>query len=700
MSGHLYHHLDEIKPTTRLLELSPAELPEAPLTGHLQTVLLASAPPYEALSYTWGAPEYTEPVLIDGHELLITPNLAEALRSLRLRDKSRVLWIDAICINQDSLLERAHQVTLMGKIYSQCTRDILWLGPNPGSKSSYQNPTADELGKGLQLMKRIADKDIETLEPMLHKWSGHLKAIDKWGYNYTMSTEYYQELKAEKARRHKEDSGSGDVTASNSSDKNTTKEPTPFVSPDRDNNGAFLEWEEQRALEQTFSYALVWRRLWIMQELSLAPNILLVAGQHSLNWDHVTKFLGNSPYADAFHGTFSHGTIARIGPMIFSKVQIIDHQRRIMKDVAAGKAESKLLDVLARFRSCDSSDPRDKIFGLLGLATDNIKINIDYISSPQEVYSNITVSLINHMKNLDIICQSPWKRSATTERHSENPWSRGVYSDKHLNDLPSWAADFQHAGDVHLFAQRSIFNAGGTSCHVPCEVIDGRVLGTRGIMLGSIGPIVQQDYNNPDQKKDYSYERWKRRSRLPIEWMNMYSTKDIMTEPQAGKAYITGEPAFTAFWRTLVIDCEAYPMKRLTDQQIGEEDANIKSQWLQRIRGLEASEEDSSDSSDRCFSYNKLERMWEEICRKWTFGMTTNGLYVLFSPPAKEGDIIACLEGGKVPIILRPVHQDGSPERYKIITTAYVHGFMDIEAAESMKLREKLGLEEQNFWLV
>lgn len=38
------------------------------------------------------------------------------------------LWIDAICINQHDLAEKARQIPLMTRIYSTAARVLVWLG--------------------------------------------------------------------------------------------------------------------------------------------------------------------------------------------------------------------------------------------------------------------------------------------------------------------------------------------------------------------------------------------------------------------------------------------------------------------------------------------------------------------------------------------------------------------------------------------
>ncbi|UZP36922.1 hypothetical protein NXS19_004738 [Fusarium pseudograminearum] len=58
----------------------------------------------------------------------IASNLHQALLHLRHPRRARVLWIDALCINQDDSNERGQQVQLMRDIYAQATQVIAWLG--------------------------------------------------------------------------------------------------------------------------------------------------------------------------------------------------------------------------------------------------------------------------------------------------------------------------------------------------------------------------------------------------------------------------------------------------------------------------------------------------------------------------------------------------------------------------------------------
>jgi hypothetical protein len=89
--------------------------------------------PYEALSYHWGVNQLNEVIIANGKKMYITSNLYYALRNLRLPKTDRILWIDAICIDQSNVRERGHQVRQMGDIYKQAERVLFWLG-----RSTYQ----------------------------------------------------------------------------------------------------------------------------------------------------------------------------------------------------------------------------------------------------------------------------------------------------------------------------------------------------------------------------------------------------------------------------------------------------------------------------------------------------------------------------------------------------------------------------------
>lgn len=136
MSRYAYAPLDPLASTTRLMNLLPG-LFDDDIIISLETLDLANNRhrQYEALSYAWGSKDnpleifITDPSTNIQAILPVTQNLALALRYLRLPHLSRTLWIDAICIDQQNLEERGHQVKKMGDIYHTTRQVIIWLGP-------------------------------------------------------------------------------------------------------------------------------------------------------------------------------------------------------------------------------------------------------------------------------------------------------------------------------------------------------------------------------------------------------------------------------------------------------------------------------------------------------------------------------------------------------------------------------------------
>jgi hypothetical protein len=109
----------------RLLILEPGKK-DADLHCQLTTVSSVSERHYEALSYCWGTEESTIPIFVCGKAVRVKPNLEHALRNLRREKTHRVIWVDAICINQTDISEKNQQVPPMGIYYLRLS--LLFLG--------------------------------------------------------------------------------------------------------------------------------------------------------------------------------------------------------------------------------------------------------------------------------------------------------------------------------------------------------------------------------------------------------------------------------------------------------------------------------------------------------------------------------------------------------------------------------------------
>lgn len=125
-----FYHYEPLSESSsiRLLELHPGNEDDI-LSFDLQEVVdIDDAPPYGALSYEWKDKRVTVPVQCCSMRLRVTLNLKAALKRIRLKNSSRFLWIDAICINQDDNQERNQQVTMMARIYHSARSVLMWIG--------------------------------------------------------------------------------------------------------------------------------------------------------------------------------------------------------------------------------------------------------------------------------------------------------------------------------------------------------------------------------------------------------------------------------------------------------------------------------------------------------------------------------------------------------------------------------------------
>ncbi|KAH4603212.1 hypothetical protein HBI52_103290 [Parastagonospora nodorum] len=114
----------------RLLRLHPGDFND-PIDCDIKVTTYAkSIKKYEAISYCWGNAEDTVPLTCNGVRTLVTRNLHDALRRFRPArgTAARLLWADALCINQKDYEEKGKQVGRMGEVFANASRVLVWLG--------------------------------------------------------------------------------------------------------------------------------------------------------------------------------------------------------------------------------------------------------------------------------------------------------------------------------------------------------------------------------------------------------------------------------------------------------------------------------------------------------------------------------------------------------------------------------------------
>jgi hypothetical protein len=154
-----YKHLKVDQLEIRVVILKPGTGP-SPIICDLRHVAAASGtqknkkkprpPAYTALSYTWGNPGRHKTIILDGIEVQVRENLWQALCHLRSPNTELHLWIDAICIDQEDVLERNQQVSRMGTIYGMAKEVVVWLGPEEDDSTAAMDFIAKttSVGKG------------------------------------------------------------------------------------------------------------------------------------------------------------------------------------------------------------------------------------------------------------------------------------------------------------------------------------------------------------------------------------------------------------------------------------------------------------------------------------------------------------------------------------------------------------------------
>lgn len=167
-----YRRIQSADGDIRILIVQPGQLQD-PLKCHLEVARLSldqgskpeNPPSYEAISYCWGDPTPCKPCDLNGISVKIPVSASEVIHRFRLPDAPRRIWIDALCINQQDITERGEQVSLMGAVYSQCTRCLIWLGPDTDNTAKTAFDTVDKVCHAAR------EADRESKDPMVEMLS-------------------------------------------------------------------------------------------------------------------------------------------------------------------------------------------------------------------------------------------------------------------------------------------------------------------------------------------------------------------------------------------------------------------------------------------------------------------------------------------------------------------------------------------------
>ncbi|KAH7066448.1 heterokaryon incompatibility protein-domain-containing protein [Paraphoma chrysanthemicola] len=304
--------------------------PQAAHTAHEnhQKASDMTIPHFEALSYTWGAKRWRSPrINIAKASLKVRPNLLDALRHLRRSDAPRVLWIDAVSINQNDLSERSQQVERMGDIFRCAHRVVVWLGAASSTSSL-----------ALSTLKRVADQIEYTKEAL------RLPSPD------CVNKELHNSYDA-----------SG-------------------IDPDPASWHAVDEFLRRPWFD----------RIWVVQEIRFAtPSSLVQCGNDIISWSKLRRVV-------------IRGRNLRLPP---DSPQKLTDRCQILFHLAPFHHYESPIELLRAIDALECSDPRDKIYGVLGLFPPPLseKIKPDYTKPVKEVYRRAFTAYVECTGSLDIL---------------------------------------------------------------------------------------------------------------------------------------------------------------------------------------------------------------------------------------------------------------------------------------------------------
>jgi len=169
-----YRRLSAPSETIRLLALNGKAETSLPCIGHLLEASIHDLPAFEAVSYVWGSVRAKDfatllnqrvgkacsgiisyPQRIKYSTLPLTSVQGHLLACLQRSSGWRLLWIDAICINQDDSSEKAAQIPLMGQIYSKATRVVICLPGIPSAIVNNARAAAEKLSSWKHKIQEI-----------------------------------------------------------------------------------------------------------------------------------------------------------------------------------------------------------------------------------------------------------------------------------------------------------------------------------------------------------------------------------------------------------------------------------------------------------------------------------------------------------------------------------------------------------------
>jgi hypothetical protein len=406
----------------------------------------------------------------------------------------------------------------------------------------------------------------------------------------------------------------------------------------------------------------VWSRIWIVQEVVLAKDVQVLYGRRKFRWKTLLYVcLGITQNISTIWSKVGAG-YEFVGQRALSPWYLLNSREEKMRGM-----KFPLSKIWDRFGFFGATNPRDRVFGILGFVQEDLGVHLDYTKRPQEIFCEVVRNYISTTGDLDVLLLD--LLYVETGEHS----SRG---------LPSWVPKFgTNEALVSKFGLWQVFSAGKGGAEksmlrepgVQQDPKSCKILSVEGMLLDTLGPLISSK----------SFRSW-----LVEDFIENFQKAQVL----AGHEYCKGDESFDTYWRTLSLDVVNRSQSRgvLMDVDLDTHRRIVREVLLRP----DNKEEDRQKAAQQLLRY--MSAFTGEKC----FTITQGGFSAMVPPSAKEGDVILVLFGASAPLVAKVISGlgdgDAFPERYRLIGPAYVHGFMDGEAIEMLDR----GLSKQVFKLV
>jgi hypothetical protein len=436
----------------RLLTVYPNQPGEDP-TADIRSWPFLEAPEYEALSYCWGPIQPISFMRLNGKRLPITPNLHKALGQIAAsRNESFTLWVDAICINQSDSTEKSKQVSMMRDIYERASRTVVWLGTATGKTQLALTMClrmldlhgytffAEAIGdKHYAVFNRMLGQTSETaaiierrrqlfVRNLIKLWSDHGSNLTSQELETAAKNALDADISPQASRIGVEDwVGSftdhvyvtpSTPTSQQIPPQSRTSRLRKILAQQSSQDPKKPQLAEIIATRDLFSSPW-FNRMWVVQETIMAREVVFNYGMYSVpGWIIHAGLRIARDFVPALKFSLLNFTTVWAFRRALCRHPHHSHEEH--------KGRGDLRSLLMTFRTRDATDPRDKVYALLGITSDDsekLGITVRYDRSVAATYTEAAIAILKSKGDLSIL---ELLKPVTG----------------HTPDLPSWVPDW------------------------------------------------------------------------------------------------------------------------------------------------------------------------------------------------------------------------------------------------------------------